>query len=270
MFKFTLITIYLFVATFSFSQDTIVKVNGEKSVVRIVEISESMIKYKEFSQPDGPIRSVLTASVQEIIFENGEREIIGERKRRNKNKKIDEFTVFPDVLHESGLFFEIFTGYSENERYNDDLLLSRNTSFNISTGIKLGYKWYFGERRIWRPGIKFTLMRYNFNVNLDELDDALDHIASLIISPKNFSMANIGIANTFRFSQKIGLEVNLTAGYNLDLSRNIAHGLAITPEVKFRTNWYAFGVEYHRVQTFNAKKDQSNWNALSLIFGMNI
>jgi hypothetical protein len=56
---------------FSNAQDTIIKKNYEKLLVRVIEISDSTISYKVFYNPDGKIYSLSNLMIDKIIYENG-------------------------------------------------------------------------------------------------------------------------------------------------------------------------------------------------------
>jgi hypothetical protein len=67
----------LFIAQQSFSQDKIVKLNGEIIKCKIDEIGISTIKYK--GEGEGFFRNVLSAKVHEIIFDSGKVEKFNDR-----------------------------------------------------------------------------------------------------------------------------------------------------------------------------------------------
>lgn len=74
--KRNIITLLLLIATISIlAQDTIIKINGELLISKVEEISSTMVKYKKFSNLDGPIYSIEKGDVKEIVFENGEVEV---------------------------------------------------------------------------------------------------------------------------------------------------------------------------------------------------
>jgi hypothetical protein len=60
----------------SFSQDLIVKKNGEEIKARVIEIGDIFIKYKSFSEIDGPAREISKSLVFLIKYEDGSREIM--------------------------------------------------------------------------------------------------------------------------------------------------------------------------------------------------
>jgi|GEM_PF-7041018 len=70
------LTIFFSSRIFGFSQDIIIKVTGEEIQTKVSEITTEFIKYRNFSQPSGPIRNVRTDEVFIIIYENGSREVI--------------------------------------------------------------------------------------------------------------------------------------------------------------------------------------------------
>lgn len=57
--------------TFLFAQDKIYRQNGKIVEAKIIEISASEIKYKEFNNPDGPIYVLETDRIKKIVYENG-------------------------------------------------------------------------------------------------------------------------------------------------------------------------------------------------------
>ena len=66
-------------AMFSFiahAQDVIVKKDGNTITSKVIEITSSEIKYKKFSNQNGPIYTINKNEVNYIHYENGERETI--------------------------------------------------------------------------------------------------------------------------------------------------------------------------------------------------
>jgi hypothetical protein len=73
--KQLLFAFFLFLLSdFSFSQDTIVKINGEVVLAKISEINPNEIKYKKFSFQDGPTYIENKKGIRYIRFANGLRE----------------------------------------------------------------------------------------------------------------------------------------------------------------------------------------------------
>ena len=59
----------------AFSQDILVKKNGDIIEAKILEINETNIKYKNYSNQEGPTYSINIENVYSIKFENGQSEI---------------------------------------------------------------------------------------------------------------------------------------------------------------------------------------------------
>lgn len=56
------------------AQDTIVKTDSKSILVKILEISPSEVRYKRFSNPDGPTFVLPVADIAHIVYQNGERD----------------------------------------------------------------------------------------------------------------------------------------------------------------------------------------------------
>ncbi|WP_303309959.1 hypothetical protein [Hymenobacter sp. BT730] len=58
------------------AQDLLVKQNGEEVQVKVMEITPTLITYKRFDNPEGPLISVYKSEVFMIRYANGSKEII--------------------------------------------------------------------------------------------------------------------------------------------------------------------------------------------------
>lgn len=88
-----LIVLILFLAAFLNAQDIIYKTDGSEIQSKVIEISEDLIKYKKFSNLDGPLYSIAKNEVFMIVYENGEREVFKskvENHEANVNQKIQD------------------------------------------------------------------------------------------------------------------------------------------------------------------------------------
>ncbi|MFH1321769.1 MAG: hypothetical protein ABII90_14110 [Bacteroidota bacterium] len=59
----------------SFSQDAIYKTDGSRIEAKVIEITGTEIKYKKFSNPDGPLYTINYSEVVMIIYKNGDSEV---------------------------------------------------------------------------------------------------------------------------------------------------------------------------------------------------
>jgi len=64
----------LFQTNHSFSQDIIYKTDGSEMKVKVLEIGNTVVKYRNFDQPGGPLRNIDKNDLFMIIYEDGTRE----------------------------------------------------------------------------------------------------------------------------------------------------------------------------------------------------
>jgi len=70
---YSLLLMLLFAAS-GYAQDVIVKKDGSTILSKVVEIGSAEVKYKKFSNQDGPMYTILKTEIQAINYENGEKE----------------------------------------------------------------------------------------------------------------------------------------------------------------------------------------------------
>ncbi len=66
-----------FATSFSFAQDTLYTVSGQKIPAKVVEINQTEIKYKKANNPDGPVYVVDKTDIALIEYKNGTKELYG-------------------------------------------------------------------------------------------------------------------------------------------------------------------------------------------------
>ncbi len=62
----------LIICELSFAQDIIVTKDNQRIDARIIEVSETTIKYKKTTNLDGPTFSVQTDKIASVIYQNGD------------------------------------------------------------------------------------------------------------------------------------------------------------------------------------------------------
>lgn len=60
------------------AQDLLVRNNGEETEVKVLEVSRDYVKYKKFSNPDGPVFTVPVSEIFMIRYEDGTKTVFGE------------------------------------------------------------------------------------------------------------------------------------------------------------------------------------------------
>lgn len=72
--KNLLFTILLFFTTCIYAQDVLEKKDGSTALVKVVEITSNEVKYKKYSNVDGPIYTMPINEIRSLSYENGEKE----------------------------------------------------------------------------------------------------------------------------------------------------------------------------------------------------
>jgi hypothetical protein len=92
--KYLLIVVTFIFFGISYSQDNIIKRNGEEIRSKVLEIGISEIKYKKFENIEGPTYTIAKSDVFMIKYENGTSEVINaiEKAEPNKNNNPENET----------------------------------------------------------------------------------------------------------------------------------------------------------------------------------
>ncbi|MEO6882928.1 MAG: hypothetical protein ABI199_02760 [Bacteroidia bacterium] len=69
--RFLLPVLFLLMAFNAFSQDTIVKIDGEKIQAKVLQINSKTVEYKLFTYQDGPLYIVNKSEIKYIKYQNG-------------------------------------------------------------------------------------------------------------------------------------------------------------------------------------------------------
>ncbi len=70
--KFLLTTLAMLLCSLVYAQDIIVTTESERIDAKITEISDTEVKYKSATNPDGPVFVISTSKIASIVFKNGE------------------------------------------------------------------------------------------------------------------------------------------------------------------------------------------------------
>ena len=78
--KITFSLFAILTSFFCFSQDVITKSDGEEVKAKVLEVTQSEIKYKKFDNPSGPTFTILKKEVFMIRYENGSKDVFNSDK----------------------------------------------------------------------------------------------------------------------------------------------------------------------------------------------
>ena len=86
----TFLLFAILTTTFCFSQDVITKTDGEEVKAKVLEVTQSEIKYKKFDNPNGPTFTIFKKEVFMIKYGNGSKDVFNsETETKIQNEEID-------------------------------------------------------------------------------------------------------------------------------------------------------------------------------------
>lgn len=118
---FTLLFTTLFVPTITSAQDIITKRNGDEIQAKIIEVSDTDIRYKKWSNPDGPSYTMKTADIFMIKYQNGDKDVFKDVPAEETTSKMSNE---PETQSLQILTTEMLTGNCKNQ--NDELIAAIN------------------------------------------------------------------------------------------------------------------------------------------------
>ena len=134
-----------------FGQDNILLKNGEEISATVIEVTPELIKYKKYSNLNGPIYTVFNKDVFLIKYENGEKDVFS-----IKSKNIESFEYFnqgqyaADTLHSAapsflgGIVFNwigiLVVSGSDGNRLPPAYAQEVNMMYQENTNFQKGYK----------------------------------------------------------------------------------------------------------------------------------
>lgn len=210
--KLTLIILMTFFLTsLVFSQDVIIKNNGDEINAKVLEITENSIKYKEYNFQDGPIRSISKTEALMIIYENGIREKFSIVENQNiKNKyKGNYFMVGWGIGSSYGVLGVRFQG-----RFGDI------QGFGIHAGIG-GGSVDLKEALYWSLGVKFFPYKgfyLNTQYGVTQTEVVYDRTSQTSDRQLRYG-SSVLIGGDWNWGKKIGFGLNF--GFGVQYSPNV-------------------------------------------------
>jgi hypothetical protein len=86
----TFLLFAILTTTVCFSQDVITKTDGEEVKAKVLEVTQSEIKYKKNDNPNGPTYTILKKEVFMVKYGNGSKDVFNsETETKIQNEDID-------------------------------------------------------------------------------------------------------------------------------------------------------------------------------------
>ncbi len=252
-----LLLIALFISNTIYSQDILIKKSGEEIKTKVIEITNDVIKYKEFDFLDGPLRNMAISDVFMIIYANGKREHFSEIKPVPTSEVVSEipskYTIDDQTNNTKGNFqkwilknnpkqayFSLATGYG-NSYGGLGLRLQYVTGGKVRLGFHggAGYfpNWY-EDTFLYSGGIKFFFWHQlyinaqfgGFGVGAEQYYssywDYYEEDWGMLLGP------SLLIGYDWFFSKNFGL--NVGSGLSYDINRDTGIWFAMDGSLVFR------------------------------------
>lgn len=116
-------------ATCVSAQDVIVKKDGSTIISKVIEIGTTEVKYKKFSNQDGPTYSILKSEIRAINYKNGEKETFSE---------LNHSAPTPQPSYNSNYNSQVAEGIIAGNRLQKEKLLASAKSWDT-----VGNVWYW-------------------------------------------------------------------------------------------------------------------------------
>lgn len=89
--KFIFLHFFLFLGSFSFSQDTILMANGERITALVNSVSTTEVEYKKFDNQTGPLYVKNKNEIKAIYYKNGTSDVFPLTTSNSKNAEPDDY-----------------------------------------------------------------------------------------------------------------------------------------------------------------------------------
>lgn len=209
-YKFVLVFLSISVCAVALGQDVIIKNDKTEIKAKVTEITENAIKYKDWSNLDGPVYNINKSQVFMIVYANGKREIIKKEDINTmemtstspNNSSVSQNSISDQLSNQSGSLDTSINYKTQKIKYKPTRLVA-----GLQPPLSLGIE---RELRIVKNvfNIGVTYM-YNFPKDDYILESSSGFIYGSLYAPINRLTGNYS-------KQNKGLFVFAQAGYAMD------------------------------------------------------
>ncbi len=160
------LVLFLLISHVLHGQDTLLRKDGTKQIVKILEVNEAQVKYKAIANLSGPTYVISKDALAKIVYENGSFDVFQERKSGNMIPSRNEDPISTDFgrnfmsLNIPDLVFGSLTFCYERTSKSGDFSFKIPLSLGL---ISLGLadrnynddKGYYGRSKIYSTGLDF-------------------------------------------------------------------------------------------------------------------
>lgn len=151
----SIITLFLLVTTLALhAQDAIYKKDKTKIDGKVLEVGDWNVKYRQASNPDGPIYTIHKNEIVIIIYQNGTSDIFTSEVRRPRHKKFDSLAVnFKRNM--IGVDIGEFSNVAVNITWEHIFGKKGKTGLRIPFSVGIGPGWYSYNHKVFSAGADF-------------------------------------------------------------------------------------------------------------------
>ena len=131
----------------AYAQDVIVKRDGSTILSKVLEVNPTNIKYKKFSNPNGPTYTVEKSEIMAVNYENGEKETFNE-------VPVSQGTSTPSTPK---------TSNAEPDAHNAELIALYNRAHSLGPQVK-------ESEKLTKNGCFFMAVAENSVLSTDEVE----------------------------------------------------------------------------------------------------
>jgi len=241
--KNLLIVSFILISAIGFSQDIIVlRENNIEFQAKVTEVTNELVKYKKWENPDGPIYHLSIASIARIRYKNGQEDTFNnDVSVQNNNENSEQPAAKEDKVNH----FSTAEGYPKVALVNVPYFFSENKTSELETAAATRRRQHAGAwGKVWVtsiPGIasNVRLLKQNPMRFLMQLDDP---------KANPFSICELHVCDTKAQREFIDTKVGLHGetkqeGIRLEFKKLNETGLyLITPAKKLATGDYLFTI----------------------------
>lgn len=208
------------------AQDKIFLKSGDKIEAKIIEVNIDDIKYKKFSNQNGPVFTIPKKDINKVVFENGESDIFKEEGfRRNRiNADVLAFTYYGPI-------------YASYERINEsgkigyeipiNVHMAEGDFYGLTTGLNLKY-YVSGSAKGFYVGPTLALGVFDYWYDYGDYDWGYEYAFSVIPGAKLGYQLQINNLFGINLGATVGYVIPVESKYQGDIAYSINLGLSFS------------------------------------------
>lgn len=229
----SIVALLLFFSSFSYSQDEILLNSGDKVKAIITEVNNKEVKYKMYSNPDGPLIVINKRDINKIIYKNGEEQVYKDMPSGfNFKQNIFAYHIFDVIYNQFAFSYEH---------------ISKNGNMSFLIPLSIGYSDSEGPKAF--NDLGFT----GFGINLFPTGQ---HRVTYYLGPE--LQLGIGEDSVYEYDDIYGYNSYSEPKQFVYGRLIINNGVAYSPVVNFRLNaTFGLGIRYYELSNSSDEGLQS-------------